>query len=101
MERAEAEAIYDAGREVVVEVLLRMDEQIRRLEERVARQDERIAQLERKLNRDSRNSSAPPSSDPPAGRRGAARMPAGANVVASPVTRATGASCCRRALWIR
>ena len=65
MDRAEAEAIYDAGREVVVEVLLRMDEQIRRLEERVARQDERIAQLERKLNRNSRNSSAAPSSDPP------------------------------------
>jgi transposase len=65
VERAEAEAIFDAGREVVVEVLLRMDEQIRRLEARVARQDERIALLERKLNRDSRNSSAPPSSDPP------------------------------------
>ena len=31
MDRAEAEAIYDAGREVVVEVLLRMDEEIRRL----------------------------------------------------------------------
>jgi transposase len=65
VDRAEAEAIYDAGREVVVEVLLRMDEQIGRLEERVARQDERIAELERKLNRNSRNSSAPPSSDPP------------------------------------
>jgi transposase len=65
VDRSEAEAIYDAGREVVVEVLLRMDQQIRRLEERVARQDERIAQLERKLNRSSRNSSAPPSSDPP------------------------------------
>jgi transposase len=65
VDRAEAEAIYDAGREMVVEVLLRMDEQIRRLEQRVARQDERIAQLERRLNRTSRNSSAPPSSDPP------------------------------------
>ena len=65
MDRVEAEAIYGQGREVVVAVLLRMDEQIRRLEERVARQDERIAQLERKLNRSSRNSSAPPSSDPP------------------------------------
>ena len=65
MERVEAEAIYDQGREVVVAVLLRMDEQIRRLEERVARQDERIAELERKLSRSSRNSSAPPSSDPP------------------------------------
>ena len=65
MDRSEAEAIYDAGRDVVVEVLLRMDEQIRRLGERVARQDERIAELERRLNRNSRNSSAPPSSDPP------------------------------------
>jgi hypothetical protein len=43
VERAEAEAIYDEGREVVVAVLLRMDEQITRLEARVARQDERIA----------------------------------------------------------
>jgi transposase len=65
VERAEAEAIYDQGREVVVAVLLRMDEQITRLEARVARQDERIAQLERRLNRSSRNSSAPPSTDPP------------------------------------
>ncbi len=65
MDCAEAEAIYDQGREVVVAVLLRMDEQIRSLEERVARQDERIAELERRLNRSSRNSSAPPSSDPP------------------------------------
>ena len=65
MDRSEAEAIFDQGREVVVAVLLRMDEQIRRLEERVARQDERIGQLERRLNRNSRNSSAPPSSDPP------------------------------------
>jgi hypothetical protein len=66
VERAEAEAIYDQGREVVVAVLLRMDKQIGRLEARVARQDERIAQLERRLNRSSRNSSAPPSSDQPA-----------------------------------
>jgi transposase len=35
------------------------------LEERVVRQDERIAQLERRLNRSSRSSSAPSSSDPP------------------------------------
>jgi transposase len=65
VERSEAEAIYEEGREVVVAVLLRMDEQIGRLEARVARQDERIAQLERRLNRSSRNSSAPPSADPP------------------------------------
>lgn len=66
MDRGEAEAVYDAGREAVVEVLLRMDRQIQQLAERVARQDERIAQLERRLNRSSRNSSKPPSADSPA-----------------------------------
>jgi hypothetical protein len=65
VELAEAEAIYDAGRDVVVEVLLRMDRQIQELSETVARQGERIAQLERRLNRSSRNSSQPPSVDPP------------------------------------
>jgi transposase len=65
VDRVEAEAIYDAGREVVVEVLLRMDRQIQALTETVARQGERIAQLERRLNRSSRNSSQPPSTDPP------------------------------------
>jgi transposase len=58
VERAEAEAIYDAGREVVVEVLLRMDRQIGQLTARVER-------LEREVGKNSRNSSAPPSSDPP------------------------------------
>jgi transposase len=65
VERAEAEAIYDQGREAVVAVLLRMDEQIQRLEKRVVAQDERIAVLERRVGRSSRNSSQPPSSDPP------------------------------------
>jgi transposase len=65
VERAEAEAIYEQGKDVVVAVLLRMDEQIARLEKRVAQQDERIAQLERRVGRDSRNSSQPPSADPP------------------------------------
>jgi transposase len=65
VERAEADAIYDGGREVVVAVLLRMDQQIERLEQRVAGQDERIASLERQLGRSSRNSSQPPSEDPP------------------------------------
>jgi len=58
VERAEAEAVYDAGREAVVEVLLAMDRRIRQLEARVEK-------LERELSRDSRNSSRPPSSDPP------------------------------------
>jgi transposase len=58
VDRSEAEAIYDAGREVVVEVLLRMDRRIQQLEARVEK-------LERELAKNSRNSSAPPSSDPP------------------------------------
>jgi len=62
VERVEAEAIYDAGREAVVEVLLAMDRRIQQLEARVEK-------LERELNRSSRNSSAPPSSDPPSKRR--------------------------------
>ena len=58
MERSEAEAIYDAGREVVIEVLLRMDRRIQQLEARVEK-------LEHELAKSSRNSSLPPSSDPP------------------------------------
>jgi transposase len=58
VERSEAEAIYDAGRETVVEVLLAMDRRIQQLEARVEK-------LERELAKSSRNSSRPPSSDPP------------------------------------
>ena len=72
MERAEAEAIYEQGRDAVVGVLLelsaqneRLIGQVERLAARVARQEERIAQLERQAKRSSRNSSQPPSQDPP------------------------------------
>lgn len=58
VERAEAEAVYDAGRVAVVEVLLAMDRRVQQLEARVER-------LERELAKSSRNSSMPPSSDPP------------------------------------
>ena len=70
MERAEAEAIYDAGREVVVEVLLRMDRQIQQLTGRVER-------LERELAKNSRNSSRPPSSDPPSAKKSKRARPRG------------------------
>jgi len=65
MECEEAEAIYDAGRETVVAVLLRMDEQIQQLTRQVAKQGEEIAELKRRLSRNSKNSSVPPSQDPP------------------------------------
>jgi transposase len=72
VERAEAEAIYEQGRDVVVRVLVelsaqneRLAGQVEALTARVARQEERIGQLERKTKRSSRNSSQPPSADPP------------------------------------
>ena len=54
MDRQEAERIYDAGKEVVIETLLKMDA-------RILEQEQIIA----KLTRNSSNSSRPPSSDPP------------------------------------
>jgi len=72
VERVEAEAVYEQGRDVVVRVLMelsaqnaRLVGQVEQLTARVARQDERIAKLERELGRSSRNSSQPPSQDPP------------------------------------
>ena len=62
----------------------------RRLRERVAKQEARIAELERRLNRNSRNSSLPPSQDPPGARLSAARLrPRGAGAVPSRATQAT------------
>jgi transposase len=84
VERGDAEAIYDRGRDVVVEVLLalsaqnaRLEAQVEKLTARVARQDERIAQLERTVKRSSRNSSQPPSSDPPGKAQKRSKDPSG------------------------
>lgn len=61
MDRDEAEAIYDAGRDVCVEFILE-------LAARVEQHEERLARLEAQLRQDSRTSSEPPSLDPPATR---------------------------------
>jgi transposase len=68
VERAEAEAIFEAGREACVEVLLRFGKLEKRLDELGAenrRLKERVADLEARLKQSSRNSSLPPSADPP------------------------------------
>ncbi|MGZ6617743.1 MAG: IS66 family transposase [Solirubrobacteraceae bacterium] len=72
MERAEAEAIYDAGREVCVQFILDLAARVEALEERLSR-------LEAQARQDSRTSSKPPSLDPPktrAQRRAEARAKA-------------------------
>jgi len=61
VERAEAEAILDGDRETAIALLLRIDELI----EANRRLEARVAELEQRLNRSSRNSSLPPSQDPP------------------------------------
>jgi transposase len=58
MERAEAEAVYDAGREVCVQFILDLAARVDQLEERLTR-------LEAQARQDSRTSSKPPSMDPP------------------------------------
>jgi transposase len=72
MDRAEAEAIYDSGREVCVEFILELAARVDQVEERLAR-------LEAQVRQDSRTSSKPPSMDPPktrAQRRAEARAKA-------------------------
>lgn len=72
MDRAEAEAIYDSGRESCVRFILDLAAQVREMEERLSR-------LEAAARQDSRTSSKPPSADPPktrAQRRAEARAKA-------------------------
>jgi len=61
--RDEALAIYHAGPEVVVQVLLEMDARVHALEQRLQASEQRIKQLEDRLATNSRNSSKPPSTD--------------------------------------
>jgi len=65
MDRAEAEAIYDSGRERCVEVILELAGAVARVGDRCERLEDRIGRLEEEARRDSRTSSTPPSQDPP------------------------------------
>lgn len=72
MDRAEAEAIFDAGRDVCVQFIVDLAARVQDLEERLSR-------VEAAARQDSRTSSKPPSSDPPktrAQRRAEARAKA-------------------------
>ncbi len=66
VQRAGAEAIYDAGREACVELLLELTA---RHEREIARLEARVERLEEQGRQSSRNSSKPPSSDPPKTRK--------------------------------
>ena len=65
MESAEAEAIYEQGREVVVGVLVALSQRVAAQDARIERLAASVEELGRRLNRNSRNSSTPPSQDPP------------------------------------
>jgi transposase len=82
VERAEAEAIYDSGRERCVEVILELAASVERLTGLCGRLEERVRRLEEQSRQSSRNSSRPPSQDPPktrAERRAEARAQAKAS----------------------
>ena len=72
MDRVEAEAIYDSGREACVQFILDLASRVQQL-------DQRLERLEAQARQDSRTSSKPPSTDPPktrAQRRAEARAKA-------------------------
>src|SRR5207245_3445967 len=72
--RWEAEAISAQGREPVVGVLLALSARMEAQDAQLAALSERVGELEQRLKRDSRNSSLPPSHDPPwLGKRGRSR----------------------------
>ncbi len=63
MERVEAEAVYDAGRERCIEVILELAGSVGRLTGRGEQLEERVRRLEEQSRESSRNSSSPPSED--------------------------------------
>lgn len=59
--REQAQAIYRAGEETVVRVLLAMDARIHALEQRVDELQAQVRHLQDQLAKNSRNSNKPPS----------------------------------------
>jgi transposase len=69
MDRVEAEAIYDSGRERCVEFILELVASVERLTAACELLEERVRRLEGQARADSRTSSKPPSQDPPKSRQ--------------------------------
>jgi Family of unknown function (DUF6444) len=68
------EAIYAQGRGPVVDALVALSARLEAQDAQLAALAERVEELEQRLKRDSRNSSLPPSHDPPwLGKRGRSR----------------------------
>jgi hypothetical protein len=61
VERSEAEAIYEAGKERCVEFILGLAQALEQLTVANARLEERVRRLEEQTRESSRNSSKPPS----------------------------------------
>jgi hypothetical protein len=101
MDRQEAERIYDAGKEAVVETLLKTAARIRELE----KLEQRVIELEQivaRLTRNSSNSSRPPSSDPPGIQKSGVGKPrANAIRAANQATRARNGSFFHRKWWLK
>jgi hypothetical protein len=65
VERVEAEAIYDSGRQRCVAFIVELAESVERLRADGEALEERLRRVEEQSRRDSRTSSTPPSQDPP------------------------------------
>jgi hypothetical protein len=63
VQRGEAEAIYDSGRERCVAFIVQLAETVERLNAHVEQLEERLRRLEAQSRRDSRASSMAPSQD--------------------------------------
>lgn len=63
--RKQANAIYDLGKQAVVQYMLELDAKLEETNIKLQKATNRIQELERRLNMDSTNSSKPPSSDSP------------------------------------
>jgi transposase len=65
VERSEAEAIFDSGRDRCVEVILELAVVVERLTAQTVLLEERVRRLEEQTRQSSRTGSQPPSQDPP------------------------------------